>query len=35
MCDEGGGRHCGHPWEGASWAVAPWFARKWKYLMDV
>ncbi|KAI1613123.1 hypothetical protein EDD36DRAFT_255492 [Exophiala viscosa] len=28
-------RHCGHPWERASWAVAPWFARKWKHVMDV
>ncbi|KIW63862.1 hypothetical protein PV04_08834 [Phialophora macrospora] len=35
VCNEGGGRHCGHPWEAASWAVAPWFATKWKYLMDV
>ena len=29
------GRHCGHPWERTSWAVAPWFARKWRYLIDV
>ena len=29
------GRHCGHPWERGSWAVAPWFARKWKYLVDI
>ncbi|KAL6251776.1 hypothetical protein RBB50_001986 [Rhinocladiella similis] len=28
-------RHCGNPWEGGSWAVAPWFAIKWKYLMDL
>lgn len=34
MYDESG-RHCGHPWERASWAVAPWFARKWKYFMDL
>ena len=27
-------QHRGHPWESASWAVAPWFARKWKYLLD-
>lgn len=31
---ESGRRHCGHPWERASWAVAPWFARKWKRLVD-
>ncbi|KIY00061.1 uncharacterized protein Z520_03746 [Fonsecaea multimorphosa CBS 102226] len=24
-------RHCGHPWESGSWAVAPWFVRKWTY----
>ena len=29
------GQHCGHPWERGSWAVAPWFARKWKYLVDI
>ncbi|OQU96404.1 hypothetical protein CLAIMM_02489 [Cladophialophora immunda] len=23
------GRHCGNPWERGSWAVAPWFAKKW------
>jgi hypothetical protein len=35
VLDDGRGRrHCGNPWEGASWAVAPWFARKWKSLVD-
>jgi hypothetical protein len=29
-----GGRHCGQPWEWASWAVAVWFAQKWKYHQD-
>lgn len=29
------GRHCGHPWERASWAVSSWFATKWRFLMDV
>ncbi|KAJ9610339.1 hypothetical protein H2200_005116 [Cladophialophora chaetospira] len=32
---DGGGRHCGHPWESGSWAVALWFARKWRYLVDI
>jgi hypothetical protein len=34
MYDESG-RHCGHPWERASWAVATWFTQKWKYLVDI
>jgi hypothetical protein len=29
------GRHCGHPWERGSWAIAPWFVTKWKYLAEV
>ena len=29
------GRHCGNPWEKGSWAVAPWFARKWRHLVDI
>ncbi|OAP58161.1 hypothetical protein AYL99_07251 [Fonsecaea erecta] len=29
MYDHDSDRHCGHPWERGSWAVAPWFTRKW------
>jgi hypothetical protein len=29
------GRQCGHPWESGSWAVAPWFARKWRLLVEI
>ncbi|KIW13449.1 hypothetical protein PV08_08637 [Exophiala spinifera] len=32
--DESAG-HCGNPWEGGSWAVASWFAIKWKCLIDL
>ncbi|KAK5314569.1 hypothetical protein LTR93_010293 [Exophiala xenobiotica] len=35
MYDERRVRHCGHPWESGSWAIAPWFARKWKHLVDM
>lgn len=35
MKDERRVRHCGHPWESGSWAIAPWFARKWKHLVDI
>ena len=34
MHDEGG-LHCGQPWESRSWAVAPWFVRKWKFVMAI
>ncbi|KAK6373416.1 hypothetical protein LTS17_008436 [Exophiala oligosperma] len=33
--DDESSRHCGNPWEGGSWAVSPWFAVKWKHLIDL